>query len=206
MDLITLESLAVEEYRARGLDPAEPVSTLRLARLKFHPGVITRPPTFAARFPSCTGTDPRTGLRYIGLKRTIPRDEVQWYCGHELAHLILGVPHGKGAAIEAACDYLGACLMAPRPAVHALYRACGFDVSAIAKHVVATQTWAGLRLAEALLVPLAAVGPTVRVRGPEEWAWPDEGTIRGWARGKAGPGLRKVRVTDRPGRMLLAAY
>lgn len=62
------------------------------------------------------------------------------------------------------------------------------------------------RLAEVLRTPLAAVGPlAVRVRGPEDWVWPDEPTLRRWAGGRAGRGVRKVRVTDRPARALLIA-
>lgn len=207
MDLVSLEAMAVDFYQRHKLDPSEPTSTFKLARLEHGPATITRPPSIVGRFPSCAYRNIVTGTQHIGLRRTIPEDEQQWYVGHELAHLMLGRKHGESEEIEAACDYLGACLMAPRPAVVALYRSFGWNVSAIARTVVATQTWAGLRLAETMLVPVAAVSPAlVRVRGPEEWNWPDERTIRGWASSQPGPGLRKVRVTDRPRRVLLAAY
>jgi hypothetical protein len=206
MDLQTLEAIAVEFYRRHKLDPATPTSTFKLARRAYHPQVITRPPTLLGRFPACAYVNHETGQQHIAIRRTVPDDEQQWYVGHELAHLVLGTKHGDGAEIEAACDYLGAALMAPRPAVLALYRSFGWNVSAIAREVTATQTWAGLRVAETMLMPLAAVSPiAVRVRGPEEWVWPDERTIRGWASGHIGPGLRKVRVTDRPKRSLLLA-
>lgn len=204
MDIIELESVATQFYQRFRLPPDEPVSTYKLARLRYGRGTITRPPTLLGRFPSCAYL--LQGIQHIAVRRSVPDDEAQWYLGHELAHLELGKPHGAGAEVEANCDYLAACLMAPRSAVLALHRAFGWDLRGIAREVVATQTWAGLRLAEALLVPLAAVGPSVRVRGPEEWVWPDEPTIRGWARGRSCPvGVKKIRVTDRPKRALLAA-
>ncbi len=200
MDPYNLEALAVETYERHRLDPAEPVSTYKLARLSGHR--IVRPPKLLGRYPSTTFHDGEG--QCIAIRRTVPDDEAQWYVGHELAHLLLGKPHGAGAEIEAACDHLGAALMAPRPAVLALHRALGFDVSALATEVVATQTWAALRLGETLSIPLVTVGPiAVRVRGPESWAWPDEPQLRRWAAGRPGPGLRKVRVTDRPKRTIL---
>lgn len=205
MDLIELEAIAVETYQRLDLDPARPVSTFRVAREMLQDGhAITRPPTLLGRYPACIYHV--EGRPKIALRRTIPDDEQQFYVGHELAHLLLGKPHGSGHEIEAACNYLGAALMAPRPAVFALYKSFGWNVSQIAKKVVATQTWAALRLGEAMLVPLATVGPiAVRVRGPEEWCWPDERTIVEWARGTPGFGLKKIRVTDRTRRTIITA-
>lgn len=201
MDLPTLEGIAIELHRRHGFDPERPPSTMRLARAMFGPGCIVRPPTMLGAAPSSTFV--LAGARRICVRRTVPRDELAFYVAHELAHAELGQPHGAGAQIEAACDYLAAALIAPRPAVLALHRAFGWDLAAIAEEVVATQTWAALRLAEALLEPLAAVSPSlVRVRGPEEWVWPDEDTLRLWAR-RAGPGIRRIPVTDRPRRAVL---
>lgn len=204
MDFIELEAIAVETYQRHGFDPAVPVSTFKIARAVLNdPEPVTRPPTLLG-FPS---TVYRSGARTkIALRRSVPDDEALFYVGHELGHILLGKPQGGGAEIEGMCDYLGAALMAPRPAVMGLHRAFGWDLEAIGDVVCATQSWAALRLGETLRVPLAAVSPAlVRVRGPEEHVWPEEETIRRWARGKPGPGLRKVAVTDRPRRIVLTA-
>lgn len=198
-----LESIAVETYERHHLDPAEPVSAFRLARAIAGPDAVVRPPGLLGRYPAATMHV--NGKPRFALRKTVPLDEQQFYLAHELAHLLLGRPHGAGAEIEAACDYLGSCLMAPRAAVLALYRAFGLDLGAIADEVVATQTWAALRLGEALQIPIATVGPiAVRVRGPEEWVWPSEPELRRQAV-RPGPGLAKVRITDRPKRAVLVA-
>lgn len=203
MDLLFLEELAVETYRRHKFDPARPVSLYTLAREMYGDDVIVRPNQLVGARPANAGWS--HGKVRIGLRRTVPPEEAQHYIGHELSHLLLGRPHTGDAALEAACDYLGAALMAPRPAVLALYRAFGWSIREIADEVVATQTWAALRLGEALRVPLAAVSPaTVRVRGPEGFVWPAEGEIRKLAK-RPGPGLHKVRVTDRPARAVLVA-
>lgn len=198
MDISSLESVAVDMYRRKGFDPSSPVSTLRLARSLHGPSCIERPASLVGSYPASTWV--LRGERKISVRRRVPLDEVAFYVGHELAHAELGVPHGADGEVEAACNYLGAALMAPRPAVLALHRAFGWDLEEIAAEVVATQTWAALRLAEALIVPTAALSPQiVRVRGPEEWVWPDEATIRRWST-RPRPGVRKINVTDRPRR------
>jgi Zn-dependent peptidase ImmA (M78 family) len=198
MDLALLEALAVETYEKHGFDATEPVSMLRLARRALHPDVICRPPSVIGCRPASSGFVQEKP--FIMLRRTIDLPQLGFFCGHELSHLLRGTSHGHDESEEAACDYLAACLMAPRPAVKRLYAAFGWDIAEIAAEVVATQTWAALRLAETMLVPLAAVTPTVvRVRGPEEHVWPDERSIREMAR-KPGPGIRKVRITDQPRR------
>lgn len=201
MDHEVLESIAVSTYERHGFDPAAPVSTFKLARHMHGPDCIVRPNTMLGPYPAATivvDARPRFALR-----KTVPRDEEQFWIGHELAHDLLGQPHGLGSEIEGACDFLAACLIAPRPAVLALYRVFGWDLRGIAEEVVATQTWAALRLGETLREPLAAVSPiAVRVRGPDAWVWPSEPKIRQLA-ARPGPGLRKIRVTDRPKRAVL---
>lgn len=197
-----LESIAEDMYRRKGFDPAEPVSTLRLARAFYGAECIERPREIVG-FPSATCV--LRGHRRISVRRTVPLDEVAFYVGHEMAHVELGKPHGAGAEIEGACNYLGAALMAPRAAVIALHRAFGWDLEEIAGEVVATQTWAALRLAETLRAPTAAISPAlIRVRGPEEWVWPDECTLRRWTK-RTPRGVVKINVTDRPKRSVLLA-
>ncbi len=202
MDAITLESLAEQFYRRHNLDPSEPTSTYTLARLELGDDGVTRPPPYLTKYPASLYGP--LGARQISLHRAVPANETQWRIGHELGHHILGRPHGAGEEIESACDYLGAALMAPRAAILGLYKNHGWDLDAIAGEVGATQTWAALRLAEVLELPLAAIGPTIRYRGPEGFNWPDARTVRGWAAGMPGPGLAKVPITDRPKRAVLA--
>src|SRR5690242_1092949 len=115
MDIFTLESIAISFYQRHKFDPSDPTSTFKLARAELGPEAITRPPTLLGAYPASLYGDPARPK--IAIRRTVPRDEQQFYVGHELAHYLLGKPHGAGAEIEAACDYLGAALMAPRPAV-----------------------------------------------------------------------------------------
>jgi hypothetical protein len=201
MDLGQLEGIAVEFYRRHKLDPSVPVDTFRLARLE---GLEIRRPL------SLLGARPGT-LMWIGEKRAIairkrvPLEIAQHVAGHELAHRELGQPHDGDPLLEQACDYLGACLMLPAPAVASLHREYGWRLPDFAEHVVATQTLIALRLAEALRVPAAVVSPErVRVRGPEAWVWPAEREIRHIAR-RGRPGLQKVRITDQPARCALFA-
>lgn len=201
MDPYDLEALAVETYERNGFDPAEPVSTLRLARKIYGPGVIVRNANLAGMRPAAVGWV--NGKPRIALQRTVPTDEIRFHTGHELAHLIRGVPHDDGAALERECDYLGAALSGPRPAIVAMRKAVGWDIRRIAKEAACTQTWAALRLAEADRIPLVTVGPhAVRVRGPDEYVWPDEQTLRRWV-DRPGPGVRKVRISDRTRRAVL---
>jgi hypothetical protein len=206
MDHITLESIAVETYRRHGFAPDEPLCTFKLARKVLdHPHPITRPVALLGRYPAALYRDAEQCWR-ISLRKTVPDDETRFYIGHELAHHLLGKPHGAGADIERWCDYLGACLLAPRPAASRLRSFFGEDFRAIAEELGCTQTWAALRLGEVAGLPLATVGPqAVRVRGPEDWVWPEEQTIRAWASGRVGPGVTKVRITDRPKRCVLRA-
>jgi hypothetical protein len=202
MDPRDLEALGVEAYERHRLDPSTPISPAKLARLELGADSIVRAPL--------TTSGParlfwHNGRRRIAVKSRLPAVYARFYVGHELAHHALERAGYVGEDLEQACDYLGAVFMAPRPAALRLHRAFGFDLGAIAKAVGSTQTWAALRLGEALVVPLVAVSPAlVRVRGPEDWVWPDERTIRRAARAPT-PGLRKVEITDGRGRVALVA-
>lgn len=206
MDLLHLEAIAVERYERLGLDPCEPVNTCSLARMMFRSKddrtpIVTRPPSLLGDRPGAVWWKGETP--FIAVRRTVPLELVGHVVGHEAAHLLLGRKHDGDPDLEAACDYLGACLMAPRPAMLALHRAFGWELGEIADEVVATQTWAALRLGEALRVPLAAISPVaVRVRGPEEWAWPDEPELRRLSR-RPKPGIKKVCITDQRARCAL---
>jgi IrrE N-terminal-like domain len=191
------EQLAFEFYERVDKDPCEPESPFTLARLYLGPGCIER-----GRFSSPAVTFIANGRRRIALRRGIPIEYAAFYVGHELGHAVLEEAGYHEDDLEEQCNLFAAAIMAPRPAVMRLHRTFGYDLESIAGEVGSTETWAALRLGEVLHVPLVAIAPlTIRVRGPEEWVWPDETTLRGWVR-RTPPGIAKTRLTDDPRRVV----
>lgn len=200
MDVAAIEGAAIETYERCGLDPSRPVSTFRIAKALLGPDAIERPKLMIGAPAALITVD---GRRRIAIKRSIPIEYARFFCGHELGHLVLEERGGYVSDdLELACDFFGAALMAPRPAIYGLQRAFGFDLPEIASAAGGSETWAALRVGEVLRIPLAVVAQTVRVRGPEEWVWPEEGTLRRWAR-RPPTGLAKTRLTDDPRRVVL---
>lgn len=186
-----LERFAIRTYERHNLPPERPVATFKLVRLQ------TGEPVVRAEL---VGRDASTfelhGKRRVAVRRGLSLPYAVFWAGHELAHVLLEHEGVTGAELEQACDYLGAALIAPRPAMHRLFNAHGFDLATIAAKTRSTQTWVTLRIGEVERVPLVAISPRdVRPRGPAEWVWPDERTLRAWAREER-PGLRKVEITD----------
>jgi hypothetical protein len=203
MDHCFLEGLAIAAYERNGFDPSRPVDTFRLARADLGSAAVQRPADMVGP-PSSFGRGAEDRY-WIAVKRSLPVMYARFFGGHEYAHVLLDREGYAEEDLELCCDYLGAALMAPRPAMYGLQRAFRFDdYSNIAAAVGSTQTWAALRCAEVLRVPVAVVAPRVRVRGPEEWVWPDERTLRSWAR-RPPSGLAKTRLSDSPGRVVLTA-
>lgn len=192
------EQLAFDFYERVNCDPAEPESPFKLARLFLGAGCIER-----GRFSAPAVTFVANGRRRIAIRRGISIEYAAFYVGHELGHAMLEEASYRDDDVEQQCDLFAAALMAPRPAMLRLHREFGYNLEAIAGEVGSTETWAALRLGEVLHVPLAAIAPQrIRVRGPEEWVWPDEMTLRAWAR-RTPPGLAKTRLTDDPRRVVL---
>lgn len=196
-----LEGIAIATYEQHGLDPSRPVSTLKLARLECGDEVLVCLSSITQLSRPAAVEWTSTGPR-IGLREWAPPEDLNHDCGHELAHVKLrGLVAPRD--MEDACDYLGACLMAPLPAIARLHGTYGWDVATIARAVCATQTWAALRVAEATNVPLISVSPgRIRARGNLDGLNATE--LRRLVRGSH-PGLRKVRFTDRPQRYAIAA-
>jgi hypothetical protein len=200
-----LEQLAAQTYERAGLDPARPVSPMRLARMLLGEDAITRPIALTGAPASLYYLN---GTARIAVKKSVPIEYARFFVGHELGHLIVEKEGGyDGDDLEVCCDYFGAALMAPRAAIVAMQRSFGFDLPAIAHAAGSTQTWAALRCAEVLRMPLAVIAPKIRVRGPDEWVWPDEDTLRRWARNPRSlpRGLAKTRLTDDDRRVVLLA-
>ena len=201
MDQTLVEGLAVAFYRRLGFDPSEPTSTVRLARTWLGAEAVTRGRNMIA----LAATYVMHGQRRIVVRTSVAEDRRAFLIGHELAHGILAEENYTEDDEEEVADSLGAALLAPPPSVRAAIRVWGEDTrSELAKHVRATETWAALRIGEVTHEPIAVVAPRVRVRGPESWVWPDEGTIRAWAR-RPPKGLAKARLRDDPRRVLLTA-
>lgn len=154
-----------------------------------------------------TGMIDRGGLArhgerwFIGIRRSLPEAYREHTIGHELAHWWART-NGVVDSEEQA-DYVGAALLMPRAAFTERAQATGCDLSALAAAFATTETAAALRLGELWREPLAVVAPSsVRVRGPEEWSWPDTDTVRRWAR-NGRPGLSKTRLQDDRRRVVL---
>jgi len=194
-----LEGIADGAYRDAGIDVEQP-NVVRLAKTILGPNAIQRGPRPIAAPAALI----RVGDEWrIILGRHLPKLYAVFAVGHELGHRLLAMHGYDGDDEERAADYLAGALLAPRRAFITARRAFGNDLPSLAETFSMTETGAALRLGEVLAQPLAVVAPqTVRVRGPEHWVWPDEATLRRWAKRPA-PGLRKVRLTDDPRRVML---
>lgn len=201
MEQLELEGIAEGAYRDAGLDPERP-NVAQLAKSLLGPNAIQRAPRPIGGPAALVRVN--DSWRII-LGRSVPKLYALFAVGHELGHWLLARHGYRGDDEERAADFLGGALLAPRRAFLAARRALGEDLPELAKTFSMTETGVALRLGEVERHPLAVVAPaTVRVRGPEEWVWPDESTLRRWARRPA-PGLRKVRLTDDPRRVVLDA-
>lgn len=193
-----LDEVAERRYEAAGLDPDRPniaklVHVLLGCAIERGPRPVHGP---AALY--------RIGTQYrIIVSSKLPPAYQRFYAAHELAHWMLRA-EGLDDRDEAAADYLGAALLAPRRAFLSAVR-CGLGLPDLADEFGLTETGAALRLGETTHRPIVLVAPSsVRRRGPEEWVWPPDRTLRSWAR-TGRPGLARVRLVDDPRRVMLEA-
>lgn len=140
----------------------------------------------------------------IYVRRGLSPERRAFAIAHELAEWWLRVRERYEAAdVEDVANYVAAAVLTPRRAFRLALDEYGSNFGELAATFRITETHAALREAEIVRLPRAVISPAlVRVRGPEEWAWPDEPTLRHWARSSV-PGLRKVRLTDDPRRVVL---
>lgn len=140
----------------------------------------------------------------IYVRRGLTVERRAFAISHELAEWWLRVRERyQGEDVEQAANYIAAAIMSPRRAFHRALATYGHDFVELAATFRTTETHVALREAELTHLPRAVVSPAlVRVRGPEEWVWPSESTLRSWARGVT-PGLRKVKLTDDPRRVVI---
>lgn len=132
------------------------------------------------------------GVPTIGV-RASARDP-RWTVAHELGHyglLRCGVENTEDGA-----NYIAGAILMPSIEFRERLRQVGPDPVQLALPFDVSQSAAMLRLGEVDGRPLALVAPlSVRVRGPEEWVWPDEQALRA-AAATGLPGLAKVRLRD----------
>ncbi len=198
MDPGDLEGLAEALHREAGLDPADPAGVAKVARgLWRDPAAVELVPRDAMRHAPASLASVNGAWR-IYVRRGTPSEQVGFLIGHELAHWALrreGVRFETEGDEEAACDYLGAALVAPRSAFRATLRALGEDVRELADRFGSTETLAILRWGETTGRDLAVVRPgLVRVRGQLNFVWPDEDTVRSWTSGRVPKGLARTRL------------
>lgn len=200
MHLVEVEGLAVEFYRRLKLDPERPVDSLRLARLLLGPDAIERGTAIVGAMARVFTVN---GKRRIAVSRKVTIEYAQFFVGHELGHIVLDELGYTDEDVETVCDQFGAAVMAPIPAVRAMLRAFGRDHEAIAEEVCSTQTWAALRISEALGIPRAVITPKrVYARGPDEFVWGSENELRKLTRVDR-PGIVRARLTDDPKRVVI---
>ncbi len=139
----------------------------------------------------------------IGYRQSLSEPYAEHSIRHELGHWAMrkcGVTDSEEGA-----DYIAAATAMPSAAFLACFRSVGDDLPQLALPFGVTETSAALRLGELLGEALAVVAPlSVRVRGPEDWVWPDTETVRRWARAGR-PGLKKTRLRDDRRRVVLRA-
>jgi hypothetical protein len=201
MDVAWGEGLAVALYKRVGLDPCEPTSPFTIATKWLGEKAVIRPVT-PMTSPSMTFVlDAR---RRIAIKKGVAPEYAAFYVGHELGHILLQEEGYVGEDEEQMADLLGAALLAPMPAVRRLIRTFDGNLSEIADATHSTETWAALRVAETLGITRAVITPQkLYLRGPEEFVWGPEDSLRHLARGRSRPGITKSRLRDDPRRIVI---
>lgn len=201
LEQLELEGLAEAILRAGAQDDDDAPRLGQLATSLLGPGSVEYSPI---RLPGDGALIRIHDSWRIYLRRGLTVERRAFALSHEIAEWWLRVRENySGEDVEHAADYIAAAIMAPRRAFARSLRTHGHDFAELAADFRTTETHVALREAELAQMPRAVISPRlVRVRGPEEWIWPEESTLRRWARAGA-PGLTKVRLTDDPKRIVL---
>ena len=195
-----LEGIAEAVLRTGGQDDAEAPKLAALVRMHLGPEAL--------EYSHATPGDAALVRVYqdwrIYVRRGLSPERHAFAIAHELAEWWLRVRERyMGEDAEHAANYVAAAIMSPRRAFRRAVSAVGHDFADLADHFRTTETHVALREAEIDRRPRVVISPAlVRVRGPEAWIWPNESTLRGWAR-RAPPSVRKTRLTDDPRRVVL---
>ncbi len=144
------------------------------------------------------------GQWFVFVRERLPETRLRWVCAHELGELAIRRLGYRPANREESANAIAGAILAPPGAFSRAWRSADGNAPAVARELRISQSCAWLRCGEVLELPLALVAASVRFRGTG-WEWPPEGTVRAMATGKASPGLRRVRLSDHSGRVVLAA-
>jgi hypothetical protein len=114
----------------------------------------------------------------LRVHRALPPELARFVVAHELAHwwfLHTGWRAPSHAHLEAACNALGAAILAPRPCFMTALRDVGRSrVHRLAKTFHTTQACALLRLGETTGRPVVLVRPSAPIVRGECFAWPSD--------------------------------
>jgi len=186
--------------RMAGLGADEVASPLWIARKLLGADAVRDVP-MVGRYASLAKVRDRF---LIAVNPRLSNLQYQWAVGHELGHWLRGTSHSDRECEEQICNYVAAALVMPRvPFLKEVQRR---GTAPAAMHQLAldfgtTDTSAALRIGETDGRPVAIVAPhRVFARGNVEW--PDESTVRRWAK-KGAPGLAKARLVDDARRVVL---
>lgn len=197
--LASVEGDADLLFRMAGADPCDGLSIRELVTR-----LLGAPPRLA--HIRTEGTIARiNGADRIFVRERTPVARARWIAGHELAHWYFRRIGYDCADLEARCDALGACLVAPRPLVVQVSRELGREPLALARALKTTPTLAALRLGETLGMPVAVVKARETIVRGEPYGWPQthEAMRELEGRRRLAPGLRRVRMNDEPRRFAL---
>lgn len=202
MDQAEVERIAANILEEGQQDPEEPPRLARLVVALMGPNAVD----YASSLRG-DGALVRIGDDWrIFVRHRLPLERRTFAIAHELAEWWMRVRlQYRSGDVEHAANGIAAAVLAPRPAFVRALRFFGGSLPELAEAFGVTESHAALREAEITHQPRALVSPAlVRVRGPETFVWPDERTLRAWAR-RSRPGLRKTRLTDDPRRVVLDA-
>ncbi len=153
---------------------------LRLAKVGDDepPNVVSLCRALTGYPPFLTRTGPEAALVRVGdvyrvtVRRGLLPARARWLVGHELAEWHYLRVRYLEADIEARCDALGACLVAPRASVLRAMRARD-GVRSLARALNVTQSCALLRLGEVVRRPVVAHRPRGLTTRGAAFAWPE---------------------------------
>jgi hypothetical protein len=180
LDLDTLASVEGDSlalFSMAKADPSDPPDFNTLCRRLI--GSFPQRVRMVGRGDLYPGARNRFTLR---VHAALPREVALWVAAHELAHwyyIRVGFS-GPHAELEARCDALGACIVAPRPLFVSAMRTHGHRVYRLAKAFHTTQSLAALRIGETTGRPVLCLRPRGAIVRGEPFGWPD------------GPGIAKA--------------
>lgn len=198
MDLADTDRLATETFELSGVSPGDRVPLAALARrlgIPVHLVPNLRPRGWLADVD---------GRATIALRKSLRGAEFRFTLGHELGHWALrrfGIRPADPVFEERIANAFSARLVVPKE--HFVRLCTGASFEDLARLYGTTQACIALRYGEVTGRPVAVVVPA-HVYGRGDAQWPDEGTVRMWAR-RGGPGLARTRFTDGAGVALMGA-